>query len=136
MDRLGTFLSEKTPRRIIAMSLFAGLLVLFRHLLILLVFFVVFERLLSIMGTALHHRTKLHPKAAHGIVALLVLALIGGLLAMGVGRAIRAGANARDTLPARIAAIKQMPIYQTVQEHVQDAADQVIDRAQHYAGGA
>jgi predicted PurR-regulated permease PerM len=136
MDRLGSFLAEKTPRRIIAISLFAGVLVLFRHLLILLVFFVVFERLLSWLGGHLERRTRLGHKASHALVALLVLAVLGGLLALGVGRAIRAGASARDTLPARIAAIKQMPIYQTIREHVQDAADQVIERAQHYAGGA
>lgn len=136
MDRLGAFLGEKTPRRIIALSLFAALLVLFRHLLILLVFFVVFERLISVMGAAVHQRFRMHPKAAHGIVALLLLGLFGGLFALGVGRAIHAGANARDTLPARIAKIKEMPIYQTIRDHVQDAADQVIDRAQHYAGGA
>jgi len=136
MDRLGAFLSEKTPRRIIALATFAGLLVLFRHLLVLLVFFVVFERLFSVLGAQLATRTRLHAKWAHAIVAVLVLALLGGLLALGVGRAIRAGANARETLPARIAAIKQLPIYQTIQEHVQDAADQLIERAQHYASGA
>ena len=41
-DRLGAFFHERTPRRAIALGVFLGMIVLFRHLLILLVFFVVF----------------------------------------------------------------------------------------------
>src|SRR4051794_37409824 len=126
-DRLGAFFQQKTPRRLLALVLFLALVVLFRKLLILLVFFVIFERLLGTMSSALHHQTKMHPKAAHGVVAVLVLGLIGGLLAIGVGRAIHAGAKARDVLPERIAAIKQMPAYQAVHEYVEDAADRLVD---------
>jgi predicted PurR-regulated permease PerM len=78
----------------------------------------------------------MHPKLAHAVVALLVLGLIGGVLGLGVGRAIHAGAAARDSLPAKIATIKEMPIYHTVREHLEDAADKIVDSAQHYAGGA
>jgi predicted PurR-regulated permease PerM len=135
-DRLGEFFSEKTPRRILCLAVFLALVFLFRKLLILLVFFVIFERLLAVLGGALHRRTHLHPKVAHGVVALAVLGLLSGLLAIGVGRAIHAGARARDALPARIAAIKEMPAYQAVHEQVEDAADRLVDNAQHYAGGA
>jgi predicted PurR-regulated permease PerM len=110
--------------------------VLFRKLLVLLVFFVVFERLMAWIGGLLARKTHMHPKLAHGVVALVVLGVIGGLLALGVGRAIHAGAAARDSLPAKIASIKQMPIYETVRAHMEDAADKIVDSAQRYAGGA
>ena len=136
MDRLGAFLRERTPRRLVSLGLFLLLVVLFRKLLVLLVFFVSFERLIGFLSEHLHRRARLHHKASIGIVALLALALCGGGIALGVGRLVRAGAAARETLPARIAAIKQAPIYQRVQEHIQDGADALVERAQHYAGGA
>jgi len=135
-DRLGEFVAEKTPRRLIAIACFLALIVLFRHLLVLLVFFVVFERLMAWLGGLLARSGKVHPKLAHAGVAVAVLALVVGLFALGIGRAIHAGANAKDNLAARIATIKQMPIYQTVQEHLEGAADKIVDRAQHYAGSA
>jgi predicted PurR-regulated permease PerM len=135
-DRLGEFFQEKTPRRLLCLAVFLALVILFRKLLILLVFFVVFERLIATLSAQLHRRTNLHPKAAHGIVALLVLVLLGTGIGLGVGRVIHVGARAREALPERIAAIKQMPAYQAVREHVQDAADRLVDNAQHYAGGA
>ena len=47
MDRVAAFMSEKTPRRFVAIATFVALLYLFRSLAILLVFFVAFERTLG-----------------------------------------------------------------------------------------
>jgi predicted PurR-regulated permease PerM len=135
-DRLSRFFAEPTPRRLLALTLFVGSLVLFRHLLVLLVFFVVFERLFAWLGGMLERGARMHPKLAILTVALVLLALFGGGLALGVGRAIHAGAGARENVAARLSALRQTPLYQTLQAHVQEGADQLIERAQHYAGGA
>jgi predicted PurR-regulated permease PerM len=136
MDRLGAFLREETPRRFVALATFLGLVVLFRKLLILLIFFVVFERMIGFLTDFLAARTRVKPKLGLLMVALFLLAIVGGSLGLGIGRAVKLAANAREILPARIAAIKQLPIYQTVQEHLQDAADKVVEGAQHYAADA
>ena len=66
----------------------------------------------------------------------LVLTLVGGSLAFGIGRAVHLARGARETLPARIASIKELPVYKAVQEHIEDAADKLVEGAQHYAADA
>ena len=135
-DRVGEFLRERTPRRAIALAVFLGLVVLFRKLLILLVFFVVFERLIGYLSQQLATRARMKPRVALLIVSLLVLGLLGGLLGVGVGRAVHAALAARNTLPERIASIRQTPAFQAMQEHLEDGADKLVENAQHYAGSA
>ncbi len=136
MDRIGAFLREKTPRRAIALICFLTLLVLFRKLLVLVVFFVAFERLIGSLAELLAKRSRMRAKVAIGIVAVTVLAVTGGALALGVGRTIRAAMSAKNALPDRIASIKQAPLFQSLQEHVDDGADKLVEGAQHYAADA
>lgn len=135
-DRVGEFFSERTPRRCLALFAFLALLVLLRELFVLLVFFVAFESLLGVLARPLSARTRLGPKAALGVVAVLVLALASAALAFGVGRGIRAAVAARETLPARIATIREAPAFQSLQRLIHDGADRLIDGAQHYAASA
>jgi predicted PurR-regulated permease PerM len=136
MDRVGAFFRERTPRRFIALAAFFALLFLFRKLLVLLVFFVAFERLIGWSAEKLSQRTRIGHKAALGIVAVVVLALAGGAVTFGVSRAVHAARAARVTLPARIAAFREAPAFQKVQEHMQEGADKLVDGAQHYASSA
>ncbi len=136
MDRVGAFFREQTPRRFIALALFIGLVILFRKLLILLIFFVVFERLIGYCTEQLTLRTRLKHRWSLLIVSTLVLTLVGGSLAFGIGRAVHLARGARETLPARIASIKELPVYKAVQEHIEDAADKLVEGAQHYAADA
>jgi predicted PurR-regulated permease PerM len=135
MDRVAGFLAERTVRRFVALALFVGLIVLFRHLLILLVFFVAFERLLAVPSDWLARRTRLGRKPAVGLLALLFLGLLAGAAAFGVGRGIRAVIALRDTLPDRISSLRETALYQQAREHLKDA-DKLIDGARHYATGA
>ncbi len=131
-DRLGAFLHERTPHRAIALGAFLGLIVLFRHLLVLLVFFVVFERLLMLGGGFLSLRLGLHRKAAVGLVALLLLGAAGTAGYFGISRGVQAALKARESLPARMEAFQRQPLVEQLQEYLPDV-DEVIERAQHYA---
>jgi predicted PurR-regulated permease PerM len=134
-DRVGEFFRERTPRRLLALAIFVGALVLFRHLLVLLVFFVAFERLFGIVADFLGARLRIGRKPA---LLVLVLGWLGGLgvaAAVGIGRVVRTALEVRHTLPEKIAAIREAPLFHQVQEHLGDA-DHLVDGAQHYAAGA
>ena len=76
MDRVATFVSEKTPRRVIAIASFIAILYLFRHLALLLVFFVTFERVIGAGSDNVARRTGLSNK-------LSVLSLVLTIVAVG-----------------------------------------------------
>jgi predicted PurR-regulated permease PerM len=116
----------------LALALFVGLVVLFRHLIVLLVFFVAFERPLAAAADRVAARLGLSRRAAVGLVALVVLALLGGALAVGVGRAVRQYVAVRGSLPDRVAAFRDTPLYQRIAEHLH-GADRVLESAREYA---
>src|SRR5512140_2566960 len=135
MDRVGAFFKERTVKQVLAISVFVGLLVAFRELLPLLVFFVAFERALGASSIFLARKTGLSRKAA---LLGVVLAWLGGVavaLAMGVGRAARSVIVMRDTFPEKIAALREHPLYLKIHEHLGDT-DKVVDGAKHYGGSA
>ncbi|HZS38099.1 MAG TPA: hypothetical protein VFF06_14780, partial [Polyangia bacterium] len=135
MDRVGAFLRERTPRRFVSLALFAAILIVFRKLLVLLVFFVAFERGMGWLSERLASRAKMRRKTAVAIVSLTMLALLVGALYAGVARLVHFVMHARDTVPARIAAIREEPLFLSVQEHLPDV-DKLVEGAQHYAGSA
>jgi predicted PurR-regulated permease PerM len=96
-------------RRAVLLAVFFSLLVVFRHLLVLLVFFVAFQRTLSAGGHWLSRRTRL----SHGVAAVLILlgalVLLGLASWLGIDRLIAKIGPVRD-LPERLAALKQLPL--------------------------
>jgi len=134
-DRVGDFLREETPRRAVSLLCFLGLLVLFHKVLLLLVFFVSFERVIRAGGGFLHRKLGLSEKVSLLITAAVVLALLGTVLGLGVGRGIRAIHHAGADLPARIASIRAAPLFVQAEEHFSDAADRMVQGAEHYAAG-
>lgn len=130
-DRIAAFFAEKTARRLLMLGLFLAGVYLFRGLLILLVFFVVFERGFEALAAALQ-KLGMKRQASLGISIALFLILVTVGLGVGVSRLVRLTIELRDTLPERIAAIQEMPLYQKVREHVDDL-DKVVEGARHYA---
>ncbi|MFZ5439073.1 MAG: AI-2E family transporter [Myxococcota bacterium] len=131
-DRIADFFAEKTARRALALTLFLALILTFRHLAVLLVFFVSFERGLFFSAGALSRRFKwsrLASLSAVLAVAALVLGLGGWLSA---GRLATLVVETRETLPARIAAVREHPWYQQLQQHLPDSED-LAQSAEHYA---
>ncbi len=133
-DRIAGFFAEKTPRRLLLLSLFLGGLVLFRGLLILLVFFVIFERGFEWLSSLLRQRFRMKRKLALAICILTFLSLVGGGATVGIGRLVRLALELKETLPERIAAIQQLPLYEKAREHV-DNLDKIVEGARHYAAG-
>jgi len=131
MDRVATFFAERTPRRGLALVAFVALLIVFRKLLVLLAFFVAFERALSLSSGFLAERFKWKREwalAAVLVVSGLVLVLIGWLSA---GRIAKVIVEARETLPLRIAALREHPLFLALQEHLPDT-EKLVQSAERY----
>ncbi|MDP3233458.1 MAG: AI-2E family transporter [Myxococcales bacterium] len=131
-DRVAEFFAEKTPKRVLALVVFLTLLVLFRKLLVLLAFFVAFERMLFWSAGLLSRRFKLNRVVSLGLV-LGVTALTATLTAyVSAGRLAELVKETRSTLPERIAAFREHPLFLELQPHLPDT-DQMVESAQHYA---
>jgi predicted PurR-regulated permease PerM len=132
-DHLAQFFAQKTASRVTAVTLFVTLLIVFRHLAVLLVFFVAFERALFFTAGALCRRYtwKRLPAA---LLVLAVAAVVVGLLGwVSAGRVARWVVETRETLPQRISTIRQHPWYVELQGHLPDSED-LAQSAEHYAG--
>jgi predicted PurR-regulated permease PerM len=104
-------------RRGILLGVFFGLLILFRHLLVLLVFFVAFHRVLSAGGRLLTRRTRLSPAAGGvAIVVVALAALIAGSY-LGIDRLLDRFTSTRD-VTERLAAVRQLPFVVKVGHYV------------------
>jgi predicted PurR-regulated permease PerM len=135
MDRVAAFLAEKTPRRFMAIALFVGLLYLFRHLAILLVFFVTFERLLGWGSERLARQTGVGRKKSVLLVVLGFVSALGLGLWAGIGKTIRTVASVQDSFPDRLAELKENPLLAKVQEQV-GGTEKIVEGIKHYGGSA
>lgn len=131
-DRVAEFFREKTPRRALGLVLFVTLLIAFRRLFVLLAFFVAFERGLFWSAGLLSRRFKLSRTKS------LALVLTAGAIAAGLsawasaGRLVQLVQETRATLPARVAAVKEHPLFLELEPHLPDP-EALVESAQHYA---
>lgn len=135
MDRVAAFLSEKSPRRFVAIATFIGILYLFRHLAILLVFFVTFERMLGWGSSKLAKQAGIGRKKSVLLLVLGVVALVALGLWAGIGKTIRTVAAVQDTFPDRLAELKENPLLVKVQEQV-GGTEKIVEGIKHYGGSA
>ncbi|MDB4944193.1 MAG: hypothetical protein JWP97_3727 [Labilithrix sp.] len=135
MDRVATFLSEKTPRRFMAVATFVALLYLFRHLAILLVFFVTFERALGWGSRRLARRSGIPPKRAVLLLVAAAALAVGGGTWLGVGKTIRAVGLVQDSFPDRLAELRENPLVEKLQEQI-GGTEKLVDGIRHYSGDA
>lgn len=134
MDMLSRLLSPEQVRQFCRVALFAALIVVFRKLLILFVFFVAFERLFGAVADLLARR-RVPRKAAVGGMAIGTLGLVIGAAALGLGRVVREWVAIRENFDARLAALRETSLYQQIEDRLQDQ-DKLAEWAQHFAGGA
>jgi predicted PurR-regulated permease PerM len=135
MDRVADFLSQRTPRRIIALLAFVTVLYLFRHLAILLVFFVTFERALGWSARIIAERTGLTRKKCVLIVLGIIVCGLGVVAWLGIGKTVRTFAAMQESFPERLAELKEHPLVARVQEQI-GGMDKVVESAKHYSGNA
>jgi predicted PurR-regulated permease PerM len=135
MDRVGAFFQEKTPRRALAVAAFVGLLVMFRSLMVLMVFFVAFERGLGVSSELIAARFKWQPKRVLlGLLAGTAL-VVAGLAAWGATHVSSWITDARVTWPQRLQALQTHPRILELKEHLPDSG-KLIESASHYAADA
>ncbi len=135
MDRLGSFLAEKSPQRFLCIVLFAALLFAFRHLAPVLIFFVTFERAIGFLARHLAARTRWTEKKCVLVVVAAGFVLTGVAIGLGVGRGIHAFARMHETFPEKLAQMKENPVFEKIREQIGDT-ERIVERAQHYAGSA
>jgi predicted PurR-regulated permease PerM len=135
MDRVAAFMSQKSVRRFLALVAFLGVIYLFRHLAILLVFFVTFERSLGWAAKALSARTGLSRKKCVLIVVGVILGALGIAIFLGVGKTIRTFTEAQATMPADLARLKEHPLIIRAHEQV-GGTEKLVETAKHYSTNA
>jgi predicted PurR-regulated permease PerM len=135
MDRVADFLSQKTPRRFVALAAFVTILYLFRHLAILLVFFVTFERALGWSARALAARTGLGRKKCILVVLALIGSMIGVVGWLGIGKTVRTVASMSASFPEHLAHLREHPLVERLEEQI-GGTEKVIEGAKHYSGSA
>lgn len=131
-DRVAAFFAERTPRRALAVGAFLLVLFTFRHLGLLLVFFVSFERALAFSAGALSRRFKVGRLPALLGVLLVTAAALGLAGWLSAGRLAQAVVDARQSLPERITQLRGHPWFQLLQQHLPDT-DELAKSAEHYA---
>lgn len=135
MDRVAEFFSQKTPRRFVALVAFGTILYLFRHLALLLVFFVTFERALGWSARTLAARTGLARKKCILVVLVIIAAVLGVIAWLGIGKTVRTLGAMSEDFPERLAHLREHPLIVRLEEQV-GGTEKVIESAKHYSGSA
>lgn len=135
MDRVAEFFSQKTPRRFVALVAFGTILYLFRHLALLLVFFVTFERALGWSARTLAARTGLARKKCILVVLVIIAAVLGVIAWLGIGKTVRTLGAMSEGFPERLAHLREHPLIVRLEEQV-GGTEKVIESAKHYSGSA
>jgi predicted PurR-regulated permease PerM len=114
MESVRALFTPLNPRRAILLAIFTSLILVFRHLLVLFVFFVAFERALGSLASLLQRHARVRRPFA---LLLVVVLLFGGIAIVGAlatGPAIETFRATRESLPDRIAAFRQTALYTRV----------------------
>jgi predicted PurR-regulated permease PerM len=131
------YLTDRNLRRLFVLVLFVGLLAFFRHLLLLLVFFVVFERTIGLFAGYLSAATKLKFKWSVLLVVVLMAGVVGGAVWFGVATLIHQLPRIRESAETVIDTIRHSATYERY-EHLGDhvTIQQAFTQARQHAGGA
>lgn len=134
-DHVATFFEERTPRRALALAAFIGLLVVFRKLMVLLVLFIAFERLLGVTSTWVAKRFKWRRSRALFAELAVLVGGLGGLAWWGAAGIVKQVRLARDTFPERLQRLQENELIAQAKEHLPDG-DKLVSGASDYAKDA
>ncbi len=129
---MAEFFRERTPKYTVALVSFVGLILLFRRLLVLLAFFVAFERALFFTAGWLTRRFKWSRTASFGATLGAFAAGLALVLWLSAGRLVHLLLEAREKLPERVAAIKESEVFLQLEPHLPDSG-KIVESLQHYA---
>ncbi len=128
------FFNDRNIRRVIVLGLFVGLLYLFRHLAILLVFFVLFERSLGTGARLLRDRFRVPLMLGVALQILLVLAGLAALGYVGWTKVVPAVPQVRADVEGQFQHLKVWMHARGFDQMESLQTGNVIEKAQHYAG--
>jgi predicted PurR-regulated permease PerM len=118
-----------------ALAIFVTLLYLFRHLAILLLFFVTFERAMGFSSRMLAARTGLSRKKSLLLILFVIALGLGAVAWLGIGKTIRTFTAMQEHFPERLAQLREHPLIERVQEQI-GGMEKVLESAKHYSGSA
>jgi predicted PurR-regulated permease PerM len=130
VDAITRFFGDIRVKRITSLIAFVALLVVFRHLVPLFIFFLIFSRSFHWVAEHLSPRIHLPHKAMVLLQVLLFLGTVGVGVGLGAYRALPVIAKARQSVPERIEAFKRTPLYQSLEEHKVDL-EKYTEQAKH-----
>jgi predicted PurR-regulated permease PerM len=129
-----TFFNDRNIRRVVVLGLFLGLLYEFRHLAVLLVFFVLFERGLGTGARITRDRFGIPLMLGVVLQILLVLGTIAALVYVGWTRIIPAVPQIRTDLEGQFLHLKGWMHLRGFDHMESLQTENLIEKAQHYAG--
>lgn len=126
--------TDRNVRRAVTLGVFLGLLYLFRHLALLLVFFVLFERALGTGARFFHARFRV--PVAVGVLGQIVLALglLTGLGVFGYTRVVPAVPQITHDLTGQFQHLQAWLHARGWDHLLQGHTATLVENAQHYAG--
>lgn len=129
-----TFFNDRNIRRVFVLGLFLGILYEFRHLAVLLVFFVLFERGLGTGARLTRDRFRVPLMLGVVLQILLVLGTIAALVYVGWTRIIPAVPQIRADLEGQFLHLKGWMHIRGFDHMESLQTENLIEKAQHYAG--
>jgi predicted PurR-regulated permease PerM len=134
---LKTYLTDRNVRRVLTLAIFLGALWFFRHLMLLLVFFVVFERTIGLLAGLLSRATKLKFKWSVLLVIVLSFAAVGGGLWAGIATVRARVPEIESGARTVIETIRQSELYAKYGHALAHIRGQeLLHHAQSHAGAA
>jgi predicted PurR-regulated permease PerM len=135
VERLEGFLGHRHVKRVAALLCFVAALVLLRHLVTLLVFYLIFSRGFGFLAQKLHGWTRLSEKAWVGILVVALLAAVGGGAWTGVHKSLPIvqglTENAQERVQERIDRFKESDLYQMLEARHIDP-DKYSEQIRHF----
>jgi predicted PurR-regulated permease PerM len=129
-----SLLTDRNIRRVVVLAAFLGVLYAFRHLSVLLVFFVLFERGLGTGARFLRDRFKVPLMAGVALQILAALGVLVGLVYFGWTRVVPAVPQLRSDLNGQFVHFREW-LHARGFDHMEALqTDALLEKGQHYAG--
>ncbi len=134
---LKAYLTDRNVRRILTLILFLAALWFFRHLMMLLVFFVVFERTIGLFAGLLSKATSLKFKWCVLIVLVLALGMVTGGVWAGISTVRAKIPEIESGVETIITTIRRSPLYEKYGQSIAHIRGrEVLEHARNHAGDA
>ena len=127
-------LTDRNFRRVAVLAAFVAILYAFRHLAVLLVFFVLFERALGTGARLLRDRFRVPLMAGVALQIVAALAALAGLVYFGWTRVVPAVPQLRADLAGQFVHLREW-LHARGFDHMEALqTDSLLEKGQHYAG--